>query len=83
MKKRKIFNKRAVASLTLLFTTIMMPVSVWIAHATQGTAGSHTWLHLHGLFGVLFMVSGIFHIIYNRRALMHYLGRRKQETEHS
>ena len=75
MKKR--FNKRAIASLSLLFTAIMMPVSVWIAHATQETAACHTWLHLHGLFGVVFTVAGIFHIIYNRRALMHYLGRQK------
>jgi len=69
------FSKRAIVSLTLLFTAIMMPVSAWVAHASHGTTVSHTWLHLHGLFGIMFIVSGIFHIIYNRRALMHYLSR--------
>ena len=75
MKKKKKFSRRAIVSLILLLTTIMMPVSAWIAHATHGTAVSHTWLHLHGLFGIMFMVAGVFHIIYNRRTLMHYLGR--------
>ena len=74
MKKKKTFNKRAIASLTLLFTTIMMPVSVWMSHAMHGTEAGHTWLHLHGLLGIMFMASGIFHIIYNRRTLMLYLG---------
>ena len=72
---KKRFGKRAIASLILLFTAIMMPVSVWVSHAMQGSEASQTWLHLHGLFGVMFMVAGIFHIVYNWRTLKHYLGR--------
>ena len=74
MKNKKTFNKRAIASLILLFTTIMMPVSVWVSHAMQGTEAGYTWLYLHGLLGIMFMVAGVFHIIYNRRTLMLYLG---------
>jgi len=75
MKKKKRFSQRAIVSLTLLLTTIMMPVSAWIVHATHGTALSHTWLHLHVLFGVMFIIAGVFHIIYNWRTLIHHLGR--------
>ena len=80
-KKKKRLGKRAIVSLTLLFTAIMMPVSVWIAHAAQGATDSYMWLHLHGLFGVLFLVFCIFHINYNRRALMYYLGFGKRNKE--
>jgi len=69
----KTFNKRKVISLILLVALIMMPVSAIVAHATHWTAAHHTWLHIHGLFGVLFVVAGIFHVIYNWRALKHYL----------
>jgi len=74
---KKTFNKRAIASLTLLFTTIMLPISVWIAHATHGTAASYTWLHIHGVLGLMFIVSVVFHIIYNWRPLMRHLGQKK------
>ena len=69
---KKTFNKRAIVSLILLVTLIMMPVSGIIIHITHGTAVSHSWLHLHVLFGVIFMIAGIYHIVYNWRALKHY-----------
>ena len=74
-KTKKGVGKRAIASLTLLFTAIMMPVSVWVSHAMQETGGGQTWLYFHGLFGAMFMVAGIFHIVYNWRTLKSYLGR--------
>ena len=74
MKKKKRLNRRAITSLTLLLTTIMMPVSAWISHAMHGTEAGHTWLHLHGLLGILFVIAGVFHIVYNWRILMNYLG---------
>ena len=74
-KMRKRSGKRAIASLILLFTAIMMPVSAWMIHVVQGAEASHIWLYLHGLFGAMFMIAGGFHIAYNRRTLMYYLGR--------
>jgi hypothetical protein len=74
---KKTFNKRKTVSLMLLATLIMMPVSAIIVHVTHGTAISHKWLHIHVLFGVLFMIVGIYHIIYNWKALKHYLTGKK------
>jgi len=51
----------------------MMPVSAAVIHITHGAAISHTWLHIHGLSGIIFAVAGIYHIVYNRRALKNYL----------
>ena len=70
MKK---INNRIVVSLILLGTLIMMFVSAVIVHITHGAAVSHTWLHLHGLFALMFIIAGIYHIAYNRRALKQYL----------
>jgi hypothetical protein len=69
----KTLNKRGVVSLILLITLIMMPVSAAIVHATHGGAISHKWLHLHALFGVIFIVAGIYHVVHNWRTLKHYL----------
>ena len=69
MKK---LNKRAVISLTLLFSLVMMPVSAVIIHLAHGTKTGHIWLHLHVIFGVIFVVAGIYHIVCNWRALKNY-----------
>ena len=66
-------NKRAVVSLILLFSLFMMPVSGIMVHASHGAAISHKWLHLHVLFGLIFCIAGIWHVIYNWRALKNYL----------
>lgn len=70
--KRKI-TTRSVTSLVLLCTLIMLPLSAIITHATHGTRICHVWLHLHVFFGVLFTVAGICHVIFNWRAIIHYL----------
>jgi len=67
------FNKRKVVSLILLITLIIMPISALIVHVTHGKAINHFWLHIHVTFGVLFVVAGIFHIVYNWRTLKNYL----------
>jgi len=76
-KTKKTFNKRKVVSLILLATLIMMPISGIYVHITHGTATSHKWLHIHVLFGVLFIVVGIYHIVYNWRTLKYYLTGKK------
>jgi F0F1-type ATP synthase assembly protein I len=70
-------NKRAVASLILLFTFIMMPVSGIVVHVMHGKLTSHTWLHLHVLFSIIFLITGFYHVSYNWRALKHYLAGKK------
>ena len=77
-KVKKTSNKRLIVSLILLVTLITMPVSGIIVHVTHGAKTSHTWLHLHVVFGVIFIIAGIYHVIYNWRALKHYLAGKKQ-----
>ena len=37
--------------------------------ATHGSRFSHTWLHIHVVFGILFVVACIFHVVLNWRTL--------------
>jgi uncharacterized membrane protein len=74
---KKTFNKRAIISITLLAALIMMPVSGVIIHISHGTETSRKWLHLHVVFGTIFMIAGVYHIIYNWRVLKNYLIGRK------
>jgi uncharacterized membrane protein len=72
-KVKKSFNKRKIVALILLVTLIMMPISGAYIHATHGEATTHKWLHIHVLFGVIFIVAAIYHVIYNWRTFKHYL----------
>jgi len=76
MTNKKI-NKRKVVSLILLATLIVMPVSALIVHITHGKAISHLWLHIHVVFGILFVVAGVFHLVYGWRILKYYLTGKK------
>jgi len=76
-KKKTTFNKRRVVSFILLATLMMMPVSGVYVHVTHGTVASHQWLHTHVLFGVLFVVAGIYHVVYHWKVLKQYLTGKK------
>ena len=74
----KKFNKRLVASLALLVTLIMMPVSAIIVHTMHlNVTVSHKWLHIHVFFGVIFVIAGIWHVVINWRTLKFYLTGKK------
>ena len=69
----KTFNKRKVVALILLATLIIMPVSGVLVHVKHETENSHTWLHIHVLFGIIFIFASIYHVVYNWKALKYYL----------
>ena len=69
--------KKRIISLMLLVSLVMMPVSAVIIHLQHKTAIGHPWLHIHVLFGVVFMITGICHVVFNWRILKHYLMGRK------
>jgi uncharacterized membrane protein len=74
----KTINKRKIVLIILLVTLFMMPISGVYVHITHGAANSHRWLHIHVLFGILFLVTGIYHVVYNWKALKNYLiGKKK------
>jgi hypothetical protein len=80
-KTKKRINKRKVVSLTLLLSAIMMPVSALITHIRHNQeVVSHKWLHYHFVFGVIFVVSSIFHVVYNWKTLKHYLTGKKNKA---
>jgi uncharacterized membrane protein len=76
-KTKKTFNKRKAIALILLATFIMLPISGVYIHATHGKATDHKWLHMHVLFGVILILTGIYHIVYNWKVLKHYLTGKK------
>lgn len=76
-KARKTPNKRKIVALILLVTFIMLPISGMYIHGLHGKAAGHIWLHLHVIFGVLFVLAGIYHIVCNWRVLKHYLTGKK------
>jgi hypothetical protein len=75
--KRK-FNKRAVTSVVLFITFILMPVSgKMIQLFGRGTFWGDVGLQLHALSAEIFIVAGIFHIVFNWKWLKQYMGGKK------
>lgn len=73
-KAKKKANKRAIISIGLLISLIMMPITGIFTHAThRAEATSNLWLHIHVIFGILFTIFGILHFVYNWRTLKHYI----------
>ncbi len=71
--KRKRLSKRAIISIGLLISVVMMPITAIFIHVTHGLSISHFWLHLHVLFGVIFSIFGVIHFVYNWRVLKSYI----------
>ena len=71
---RKSFNKRAFVSLALFAMFILLPISGKMIVIMQDNHESMlVWCGIHCLFGLLFAGFGIFHIVYNWKALKLYL----------
>jgi len=62
-----------IVSLILLCSFYMMPVSEAVEHATHGKTMSHTWLYLHILFAVTFIVAGLYLVVSHWRTLKFFL----------
>jgi hypothetical protein len=55
---------------------MLLPISgIMLAHTkdTPETFASQFWDGLHGILGVLFVIAGVFHIVFNWKALKRYL----------
>ena len=48
--------------------------------ATHGSRTSHIWLHIHALFGVLFVAACMCHVVLNWRVLKSYLTGKNKES---
>ncbi|MDR1645530.1 MAG: DUF4405 domain-containing protein [Tannerellaceae bacterium] len=72
------FNKRAVTSVILFITFIFMPVS---GKMIQVSGRDIFWVTLHGLSGEIFIIAGIFHIVFNWKTFKQYIIKKRQENE--
>ena len=76
-KSKKSFNKRAVVSVALFILFILLPISGKMIEAEKDNPDAmFIWGGIHYLLGALFIIFGIFHIVYNWKPLTHYLKKR-------
>ena len=54
-------------------TEVLAQTDELMIFTTYGSKMSHSWLHIHVLFGIIFIVACIFHAVLNRRTLKYYL----------
>jgi hypothetical protein len=79
MSSKRKFNKRAAASIALFIAFILMPISgKMIQIFGRGTFWGDVGLQLHGLSAGIFMIAGIFHIVFNWKLLKQYMGGKKK-----
>jgi len=60
-----------------LLDTFLSRLANWeekpLVAVKHGVENSHTWLHIHVLFGIIFIVASIYHVVYNWKAFKNYL----------
>ena len=79
--KKKPFNKRAFVSTVMLLTGLCLPVSGFMNHTLQFeplTFERHFWMSVHNSAAILFTIFAIIHVLYNWRALLHYMKKIKE-----
>ncbi|MDR0732510.1 MAG: DUF4405 domain-containing protein [Dysgonamonadaceae bacterium] len=80
MRLKRKFNNRAVASIALFITFILLPVSGKMIQLGRGTCWGDAGLLLHSLSAMVFMIAGVFHIVFNWKSLKQYIGKKKYTT---
>ncbi len=72
--QRNQFNKRSFVSLMIFFLGAGLPVTGLANHLLQMepmTPRRHAWMTAHNVLGILFVGFALWHIMLNRRAIMH------------
>lgn len=76
-ENKKSRTKRAVVSIALFLLFIILPISGKMIPAMEGNPTAvQVWSIVHNAAGSLFVLVGVFHVVYNRKALKNYLTRR-------
>jgi hypothetical protein len=78
--KRK-FNKRAIASVALFIAFILLPVSGKMIQLGRETFWGDFGLQLHAWSAGVFLIAGIFHIVFNWKRLKHYMSGEKRSKD--
>ena len=87
------FNKRAFTSLFLLWSFIILTISGvvvfiappgrianWVVWRFLGLTKDQ-WEALHSIFGYLFVIAGVYHLVLNWKAIVHYVRRKLKERK--
>ncbi len=75
-KARKTLAKRALAAMVALISGIGLPFTGLCNHLLHSSSlhgTRHFWIVTHEVLGIIFMVSAIWHIILNRKALVNHI----------
>lgn len=77
------FTFRSFVALVLLVCLIALPLTAIGMEANEGhefadiqlrgRGAEHIWRELHGIFGLLFVASGLCHALFNRKQIANYL----------
>lgn len=70
------FNKRAFTAMMSGLTALSLPLTGLILHGySEGASGGdkQSWIMIHVVFGVLFVVFAAGHALINRRPLLNYI----------
>ncbi|MPQ48949.1 DUF4405 domain-containing protein [Marinifilum sp. N1E240] len=74
------FNYRSFCSIGLFLSGLSLPLSGFINHELQLeelTPIREFWMTFHNSAGILFFILAIFHVIFNRKALINHLTKAK------
>ena len=79
-------NKRALVSMFMLFSFLILPVSGIPLHFVRGhnqlTTIEHFLMSIHNASAVIFLISIIFHLFFNWKALKSYITSKTSEMFH-
>jgi hypothetical protein len=75
-KAEKRLNKRALAAMVALISGMGLPftgLGNHLLHSSSLHGPRHFWIVTHEVLGILFMVSAIWHVLLNHKALVRYI----------
>lgn len=75
IRQQKKMNKRAIVSMSMLFSFIWLPPSGVVLHLTDNAAMSqlrHAAMAVHNFAGIIFLISALIHVVYNFNAIKQY-----------
>jgi len=72
MQNKATFNQRAFTAFLMTFSGVGLPISGYANHLLQFAPFQlprHAWMSAHNILAIIFVISAIWHIVLNRKAL--------------
>ena len=81
--QKTLLNKRSLNVFVMLFSFLLLPFSGILIHDTHGISERallrHFAMSVHNLAAIIFLISCIIHIIFNRNTILKYLSAKTDE----